>query len=368
MLMIQKFIKENNDWRDKLSSAPFNLKIKEEDGFVLFKYDQISSDFEEKICKEARGLILDSQDNFKVVRFAFEKFFNLGEVYADKIDWNTCVASEKLDGSLMTIWYARGEWHLSTNNTINAYNAELSCAGPYKNFGELFSAAAVNSGLDLEKIPTNLMLTFELCSEFNRVVIAYQAPKLYHILTRDNQTLKEIEFDCGVQKPKSYFFNNEEDYKALVSKMDETHEGIVVKDAANRRVKIKTPLYFELHRMAGNGKMTLDRAIELIKTNDYQELLVYFPQYENYFLIVKNRINYCNRLAKTIPHIVDVWKSHSNFNSEREARKEFALKISSIPLKHLYFKAYNGDLESYLNSLTTNQWLKVFASEFKDLV
>ena len=125
MLKIQEFILAHGNWRELLAAAPYNLKIQEDDGFVLFKYNQISSDFNEEICKEARGLILDSQDSFKVVRKAFNKFFNLGETYADKIDWETATATSKEDGSLISIWFARDNWHISTNGTINAYNAEL---------------------------------------------------------------------------------------------------------------------------------------------------------------------------------------------------------------------------------------------------
>ena len=113
MLKIQEFIKAHDNWRDLLSAEPYNLKISEDDGFVLFKYNQIASDFSQEICQEARGLILDSEDNFRVVRYAFKKFFNIDEGFAAHIDWDTAVATEKIDGSIMSVWYARGKWHLS---------------------------------------------------------------------------------------------------------------------------------------------------------------------------------------------------------------------------------------------------------------
>ena len=78
MLKIQEFIFNHpENWRELLSSPPYCLKISEDDGYVLFKYNQIESDFSEEICCEARGLIIDSTDKFKVVRMAFKKFFNL---------------------------------------------------------------------------------------------------------------------------------------------------------------------------------------------------------------------------------------------------------------------------------------------------
>ena len=155
MLKIQEFIQANDNWEQLLAAAPYNLKISWDDDFVLFKYNQIESDFSQDICKEARGLILDSQDNFKVVRMAFSKFFNLGEAFAAQIDWDTAVSNEKMDGSLMSVWYARGKWHLSTNGTIDAFKAPLSGVGPYKSFGELFESVLPLS-FSLESLPLNL--------------------------------------------------------------------------------------------------------------------------------------------------------------------------------------------------------------------
>ena len=42
MLKIQEFIKAHDNWRELLSTDPYNLKISEDDGFVLFKYNQIA--------------------------------------------------------------------------------------------------------------------------------------------------------------------------------------------------------------------------------------------------------------------------------------------------------------------------------------
>ena len=41
MLKTQEFILAHENWRELLAAAPYNLKISEDDGFVLFKYNQI---------------------------------------------------------------------------------------------------------------------------------------------------------------------------------------------------------------------------------------------------------------------------------------------------------------------------------------
>jgi len=45
---------------------------------------------------------------------------------------------------------------------------------------------------------------FELVSPFNRAVLLYESIDLYHIGTRDNVTLLEMDVDLGVKKPKTF--------------------------------------------------------------------------------------------------------------------------------------------------------------------
>lgn len=291
MLKIQEFIRENNtNWRELLSNEPYNLIIKEEDGFVLFKYNQLNSDFSQEICCEARGLILDSTDNFKVVRLAFKKFFNIDEYYASPIDWDTAVATEKIDGSIISIWYARDKWHISTMNNINAFKADLDGITPYGSFGDL-----VTSILPMEKIEKHLnhryCYTFELASIYNKVVLEYKEPSLYLLSIRNMETLYEenykINYDTtkqlGVKLPQKYKLTCEKDYRKIVENMDRTHEGIVVRDANGNRVKIKTLLYLEIHRKINNHVITINRILDLYKTNEHEEFLSYFPEYKDIF-------------------------------------------------------------------------------------
>lgn len=95
-IKLVKFIKEHNNWEEILTNEPYCLKISRDDGFILFKYDQINSDFSLDIVKEARGIIL-REDTLEIVCFPFTKFFNVDEQYADTIDWNTAQVQEKID-------------------------------------------------------------------------------------------------------------------------------------------------------------------------------------------------------------------------------------------------------------------------------
>lgn len=373
MLKIQEFIFAHENWRELLADAPYNLKIQEDDGFVLFKYNQISSDFHEEICKEARGLILDSQDNFRVVRYAFKKFFNVDEPFAAHIDWNSAVATEKIDGSIMSVWYARGKWHLSTNGTIDAFKAELNSIGPYKTFGELFESVLPLSAFVGNRYEP-YCLTFELVSPYNKVVIDYPKTKVYllsarNMLSEDLHETPAVEIvakELNVARPKLWVLEDEKEYRDLVASMPEGHEGIVVQDNNYERVKIKTLLYFQLHRIANNGKMTLERIVDLIKANDTDEFLAYFPEYNEVFADVRERIARCWKNVMTIQcEALALRGLLEHSHSQKVARKQFAQIVADKQGKALYFIAYDGDLKKRVESYTTPQFIRAFSYIFK---
>ncbi len=376
MLKIQEFIKTHDNWRDLLSTDPYNLKISEDDGYVLFKYNQIASDFNEEICKEARGLILDAQDNFRVVRYAFKKFFNVDEGFAVKLDWDTAVATEKIDGSIMSVWFARGKWHLSTNGTIDAFKAELNGVGPYKTFGELFeSVLPLSRFSEFSNILAHQCYTFELVSPYNKVVIDYPETKVYLLSIRNMNTLVEHPLDevaefakrFNFTMPQFYYMNDEAGFRRLVEQMPEGHEGIVVRDENGERVKIKTLLYFEMHRAKNNGVITLERIVDLIRANDHYEFLSYFPEYQSVFDDVKRQIDHSETVVEKVRQDVAEWKNNNKDvyeQDERMARKWFAQDLGKKG--PLYFAEYDGKLAHTIDSLETKKFISLFKIELKE--
>ena len=374
MLKIQEFIFAHENWRELLANAPYNLKISEDDGYVLFKYNQIASDFNEEICKEARGLILDTQDNFRVVRYAFKKFFNVDEGFAAQLDWDTAVANEKIDGSIMSVWFARGKWHLSTNGTIDAFKAELAGVGPYKNFGELFESVLPLSTFAGNRYE-NICWTFEIVSPYNKVVIDYPETKVYLLSVRFMNTLEELDYDqipvyagkIGVAYPQFYYMNDETGFRRLVEQMPEGHEGIVVRDAAGQRVKIKTLLYFQMHKAKNNGIITLERIVDLIRANDHYEFLSYFREYQPIFDSVKRQIDNTEAVLEKVRQDVAEWKNNNKNVCEQDARlarKWFAQDLGKKG--PLYFAEYDGKLANTVDSLETKKFISLFKIELKE--
>ena len=355
MLNIVKFIFENeDDWFEKLSNPPYNLIIKRgngnTDGLVLFKYNQIESDFNEPIVKEARGIILDSFDGWKVVRYAFNKFFNYGEMYASSIDWNTARVQEKLDGSLISLWYwhRMRKWMVSTSGTIDAFEAEVydrlqsPVALDKTTFGDMFKSAF---RVDLGKLNTDFTYTFELVDPFNHVV-KYDSVDVWHIGTRDNLSLKELDVDIGVKKPKEYPLNDLDSVLNAVAKLNSgdkiEHEGFVVVDGNWDRVKIKNALYLAGHYLMGNT-ISFKRCVDIIGMNEEQEFLAYFPQHLDFF----------DKVSKIISEFIlrfrGVWEeAHSVKVRDNLNKRDYAQLVHSYPAiyhSYLFMKDAHPDME-----------------------
>lgn len=367
MLKIQEFIQSHPNWYELLQQPPYCLKISEDDGFYLFKYNQLSSDFDEEICCEARGIILDSRDGFRVVRMAFKKFFNVGEPHAAAIDWDHAYATEKIDGSLMSLWYARGEWHLSTNGTIDAYKATLGDGSVIKTFGELFDIAYKNiTDMDHYNLfNKKKCYTFELVSPWNRIVINYPEPKIYLLSARDMETLQEtiipVRFLPEIPRPTYYSIQSLMDCNAIVQQMSDEHEGIVVKDAQGNRVKIKTESYVRLHHVANNGVLTLERAIDIIKANEADEFLAYFSQYTNYFDSIRAVLSDNSKELSQIKFEVEYWK----MKHPEDSKKDFALHIKNNKNPAYYFACYDNKEQQFINNLSTKKFIKMFEIDKK---
>ena len=155
-----------------VKSLEYPINIKRKDNRILFKYNILSSDFNNKIVQECRGLILEDV-TFNVLCCPFYKFGNYGEGYVPEIDWNNCRVQEKIDGTLINMYYYNGKWCISTTGCIDASDANLPTNLKYKNFCDLFMSACARNNSNLHNLSINNTYMFELVSPYNQVVIKY---------------------------------------------------------------------------------------------------------------------------------------------------------------------------------------------------
>lgn len=345
-LKLIEFIMTNTYWKEILQEKPYCIQIKRDGHLMIFKYNQIDSDFNKEVVRECRGIIID--DKLNPVCVPFFKFGNYAESYVPDIDWKTARVQEKIDGSLIKVFNYEGEWRVSTNGTIDAYKCDigqvdslmLDC--PYKTFGELFDKAKENSGLDFKTLNPNYTYMFELVSPYNKVVVPYDDIDIYHIGTRDNTTLQELNVDIGIKKPKEFPLTTLEECIETASKLTYNHEGYVVVDKNWNRVKIKSPAYVAAHHIKNNGNVNIEGIIQLIRTNETAEFLTYFPEYGKVVSLIKSRIdNILSSIRKELEEIK---------GKSFQTQKDFALEVKDRLYSGYYFKWKQR------NSLTPEDW------------
>ena len=169
-LEVVKFLK-NNQLSDL--ETRFSIHIKRHSKYpnlVLLKYDQIESPMGVSLVQECRGLILDEANDWNVVCFPYKKFFNYLEGHAAEIDWSSARVYEKVDGSLMTLYWYDGHWEVSSSGMPDA-------AGEMNGFNITFADLfwkVWNEELGYE-IPreTDCCFMFELMTPYNRVVVRH---------------------------------------------------------------------------------------------------------------------------------------------------------------------------------------------------
>lgn len=356
MLEIQKFIKANpNDWREKLAQPPYCISVKEDENYALLKYSQIDSDFNEPICRECRGIIIDKND-ISVAALSFYKFFNVQEQFADTIYWKDCKVQEKVDGSKILVWYDKYnyQWRVSTSGTLDAYAATAS---DFHTFGDLFEKAVEGCGETLEDFYCYLSCfycyTFELVSPETKIVVPYEKTSIYLIGVRDLSTLEEIDpTETYIAKqgivdlPNTYALNSLKACLNAVEHMGYDEEGFVVVDKHWHRVKIKSPAYVIAHHMSNNSVVSKEKILEVIERGETSEFLGYFPEYQEHFdKVAKARedfmswLRYGVEIAEGLKHdMVDRKTCAERFNEKFKDISTFLFKFLDTDLLDLFIE------------------------------
>lgn len=269
--IICNFIAEHPDDWEQLLVDEFGIKVKKEDSYAIFNYG-LNCDYFNPVVQEARGIIID-YINLEVVCWPFRKFGNHNEGYADTIDWNSARVLEKVDGSIIKLWYDKlaKRWQFSTNGMIRAENATVeNMAG--LSYADIIRQADNVKDIPFEKLNKDYTYIFELVSPETRIVVKYERASLYHLGTRNNLTGEEYEIDIGMKKPMSYPLTSLDNCinaaialnKANGAEEDVDKEGFVVVDKNWHRVKIKSPDYIMMHHVSTMKTITKKECVRVL--------------------------------------------------------------------------------------------------------
>ena len=328
MLKIQEYLQKHGLEK---TVTDFKLKIKSYEHKTLFKYDQLISPTMMALpeVKECRGLILEN-GTWNVLSMAFEKFFNAEESNAAKIDWDTAHILEKLDGSMLQIFWDWHEekWFAATTGTAEGEGEVNNKNGT--TFNDLFWHT-VNNKYNFNEclLDKDYIYVFELTTPYNIVVKPHGESSATLLTVRNRETLVELSgkdlemvaISLGIPLVKTFDINakNVDDLLKTFEGMPWSEEGYVVRDGNDNRIKVKNPAYILIHHL--KGKTAEHNILTIIKTNEIEEFVSTFPERteeiyrlkENYDMLI-NKLNF----------VWDILKLHKPKNIYKDEQKKYA--------------------------------------------
>lgn len=252
-LLVQEFLLSGGSPEQLLASH--GVKAKTHNGKVSLVYDQLAARNDDPLACQCRGLIL-REGTWEVVARPFDRFFNHGQVEAAEIDWGTARFEEKLDGTLLIVYFdsVPGRWLCATRSMCEAHG-DINGVGT---FADLADRAARNVGVGADSLHAlmdgvgadrSLTHLFELTGPYNMIVCQYADLGLTLLGARVTLTGEEIcplaiSAQFGFEVAKTWHFDNIDHLVEVIRDWDPTKfEGVVVKDAAFNRIKVKSPKY-----------------------------------------------------------------------------------------------------------------------------
>ena len=278
--------------------------------------------------RKARGMVLDR--NGKILCRPFEKFFNLGEMEETQptaLPTMNFTVDEKLDGSLLSVWYYNGQWRFTTK-------------GSFANEQITYAEKIFPSWLLKSMIPgfTYLWEIVPPPTEDNYHRIVPHEAGAYFLTSFNNDTALEertppfdIERDRIFKCP-THQLTIEDCIKMAKDKTD--IEGWVIRFDNGFRVKLKTDWYLDLFRLCKN--VNEDSIKKQLLAGTFADWVVSVP--EEFRKEVQNLADAITaRFTSEEARLFEIFEA----NRDKD-RKSFALSIKNDPNSFALFNMADG--------------------------
>jgi hypothetical protein len=308
---------------------------------VGLKYSMMDSPMSQIVARQSRGIIFDRSNNWEIISYPYDKFFNYGEGHAPEIDLSSVQVYEKLDGSLMTLYYYDSQWQVSSSGTPDGSGEIKGCRF---NLAELFWQVWQEFNYQL---PTDIdhCYMFELMTAYNKIIVIPEHNRLVLHGVRNIRNLLESAPQTwadqyGWEAATTYPLSNIAEVKTAANLLNPlVTEGYVLCDRHFNRVKIKSPQYVAINHLLGGFKAL--SLVKIIVANEGEEFLVYFPEWTVLYRQMKQRYQ------AMLLEIEANWQQYKDI----PIQKDFALAVQDLPYKSILFALRQGKIQSIQESL-----------------
>jgi hypothetical protein len=330
---------------DKRWFAHKEIQIGDKGGNYILNYIQGGRNEHNRLT---RGLVVDKEwlDTHpdlvaSIVSFPFIRFFNREEEDADKIDFSNSEMIEKMDGSMVGVYFQRCNYRnpeFHTRKMMSVHEPDLNVT--LTNFdgkNHVFLPLIKKYVDQLEFIPEDGAFTyvFEFVHEASRVLTKYSSEDngLYLLGARcmtgfeelPEARLNSIAYRIGAKRPR--IWDSVDDENAIRNSMKNTglenFEGFVFRDrTTGKRVKMKDADYVKLHHLL--DKIRFKHLVPIVLKGEEEEILAYFPHALEFIERIKEA--HKEYIEKTLLKIKDL-RTWSKGTLIATRRKELALKV-----------------------------------------
>ena len=305
-----------------------SISEKEHNNMLLYNYkDYLGVPRNNPVIMVCRGLVLTADGD--VLCYPFNRFFNDFEAECLPIMWESAKMYEKVDGSLLNVWWAGTQWEVTTRGSFY-YNVQDT------NFKQLFLKLFSN----FEGLNKNNTYMFELVTRQNRIVTHYDEEFVVLLGVRNNTTLKEysntdidvLASRLEILRPNKYDAKDITSCRLLFEGLKDDEEGFVVVDEDFNRMKMKQESYFQLSKIVNLNDQAIYEHVIGVKPAD-SELIAKLPEVQNKIKrITSERLLVKELILKAFRPIKDL-----------ASRKEFAMAVVNSPYKSMLFSLYSGN-------------------------
>ncbi|MDD5150683.1 MAG: RNA ligase [Flavobacterium sp.] len=300
------------------------------------------------ITNNCRGIIIDT-DNNSVVSFPFTRFgdYNYLNPKENSVDFDNCRFYEKIDGSIITMYWYADKWNISTKGLPDASGLIYGIEKTYNDyFWEVFDKLGYHLPTDIDHC---YIFEFKFPSDNFLVKTNEETIKLIGI--RNLITMQEV--DIYLYNDTQYCPASPTWYRCEYSELENineilnhvrtvdplTFEGYVACDKNFNRVKIKSPQYESINLLSDiNKKDNKRRLLDIIRTNNHKNFLL-IDKYECFteeYKVIKEKFNNLKNLITNLYN-----------DSLTLSGKELGLKLKKWPeLSGLIFSLKNKNFTS----------------------
>lgn len=205
------------------------------------------------------------------------------------------VIQRMVDGVMIRVYFYDGKWRIGTGRAIDAGKSVWSSN---RSFLDLFmDTGKWDVIMNHPNLDQNNTYCFVLCHPANQQVVKHNTIQLFHVMTRNNTTLEEINIDIGIAKLPEFDKSTIKNLRELYTKMCESkdpNEGILVVLNSGMRIPMMSAEYHSISFLRGRHANLRCRAVEIVlKKNQGAEDLFckHFPNFKGYVQSLKEQIN-----------------------------------------------------------------------------